>query len=537
MLHRDIKPRNILLDDRSGHALVADFGLAKLMEGGYDVTTTGDVFGSPPYMSPEQTVDSGNVTAASDVYSLGATLYHLLTGRPPFMAAGTLETLRQVLYDDVVPPRQLNPAIDRDLETICLKCLEKDPRQRYATAAELEEELGRFLRGEPILARPLSAVGRFLRWTRRNPVVSALTATAAALLILVAVVATIGYFREAAERARADQNAAEKEENFTLARHSIETYLVQLTEDPRLRSHGLEPLRRELLETARQFYDAFDQRAADDLEFQAERARAYLRLAVITAELGDTTDAQYLYKQALGMVRKLSPQRPEDKELARLELTALNGLGSLDSATGRIGPAEARFREALGLAEKRLAAEPKDPAAAADVAECRLNLAGVLPDVAQSETQTRQAITIWEELHAQNPEEPQLAGDLARAYNNLAVLLRNAERPADAEAAYLRAEPLWQELVDRNPGIPEYRLELAKCLNNVGILHLNAPILEPKPRYARAESSLRRAIALREQLVKDHPDVPDYRSELAAGYVNLGTVFDETERSGEAVQT
>ena len=134
-------------------ALVADFGLAKIVsEGREQLTHSGDVVGTPAYMPPEQAKDSSTVTAGSDVYSLGATLYHAITGRPPFQAASLGEILRQIADEEPIAPRRMNPRINRDLETICLKAMQKAPAQRYATAKEFAEELGRFLEGRPILA-------------------------------------------------------------------------------------------------------------------------------------------------------------------------------------------------------------------------------------------------------------------------------------------------------------------------------------------------------------------------------------------------
>ena len=140
---------------------------------GDDLTVTGQVLGSPNYMPPEQADPRrGPATAASDVYSLGAILYHLLTGRPPFLAETLTQTLRLVGEAEVVPPRLLNPSIARDLETICLRCLEKDPRHRYSSARELADELGRFLQNEPIHARPLGLIAKGVRWCRREPALS-----------------------------------------------------------------------------------------------------------------------------------------------------------------------------------------------------------------------------------------------------------------------------------------------------------------------------------------------------------------------------
>ena len=182
-LHRDLKPSNVLIDERD-QPHVTDFGLATRLDGGSDLTLSGQVLGTPGFMPPEQVAGRREaIGAACDVYSLGAILYHLLTGRPPF-AAGTMEeTLRQVMQLEPAPPRLLNAGTPRDLETICLKCLAKPPRHRYATARELANDLGRFLRSEPIHARPVSAGEKFARLCRRHPAVTALT-VAVGLLVL-----------------------------------------------------------------------------------------------------------------------------------------------------------------------------------------------------------------------------------------------------------------------------------------------------------------------------------------------------------------
>ncbi len=159
ILHRDLKPQNVLIEAAHDRALVTDFGLAKVLGEETALTSTGAVFGSPSYMSPEQAENSRDVGAGSDVYGIGATLYHALVGRPPFQAATALETLRQARETDPVVPRRLNSAIDVDLETICLKCLEKVPAQRYSTAEELADDLRRFLDHKPIFARPVGPLG------------------------------------------------------------------------------------------------------------------------------------------------------------------------------------------------------------------------------------------------------------------------------------------------------------------------------------------------------------------------------------------
>jgi formylglycine-generating enzyme required for sulfatase activity len=183
VIHRDLKPANVLLTE-DGTPKITDFGLAKKIDEAGQ-TASGAIMGTPSYMAPEQAGGkSKEIGPSCDIYALGAILYELLTGRPPFKAATPLDTVLQVVSDEPVPPTQLQTRTPRDLETICLKCLHKEPSKRYATAQALAEELGRFQRGEPIMARPVGRVERGWRWCRRNPVVAGLVATVALVTAL-----------------------------------------------------------------------------------------------------------------------------------------------------------------------------------------------------------------------------------------------------------------------------------------------------------------------------------------------------------------
>jgi serine/threonine-protein kinase len=239
IVHRDLKPSNILID-ASGEPRITDFGLAKRYgvppSGGgasnhpsmpdvschapaeagtpnEDLTLTGQVLGSPSYVPPEQASGKrGQVGPRTDIYALGAILYYLLTGRPPFAAETITETLRQVMDGEPVPPRMLNPSLPKDLETICLKCLEKEPARRYASAQDLADELGCFLRDEPVRGRPVSSPERLWRWCRRYPAVATLSGAVLVLLVALAAGALAAALRidTARETAVRERDRAER---------------------------------------------------------------------------------------------------------------------------------------------------------------------------------------------------------------------------------------------------------------------------------------------------------------------------------------
>jgi WD40 repeat protein len=248
IIHRDLKPANILLESvvhspkcvaenlampvtgdglrttDYGRPKVSDFGLAKFLEGGAHVTGSGAILGTAGYMPPEQArAETNQIGPAADVFALGAILYEMLTGRPPFQGTCAAETTLQVLLEDPVPPRRLQPRVPRDLETICLKCLEKKPASRYASAQALAEDLAHYLAGEPIAARPIGTAERVRKWARRRPAVAALTALTMALTLLGFAMVTWQW--QEAERAR--RNAEEAQQVAERAQEQAEAARIE----------------------------------------------------------------------------------------------------------------------------------------------------------------------------------------------------------------------------------------------------------------------------------------------------------------------
>ena len=236
VIHRDLKPANVLLDS-SGRPRVTDFGLAKRVTGDSGLTASGQVLGTPSYMPPEQARgELDQIGPASDVYALGAILYTLLTGRPPFQAANPMETLSQVLRQEPVPLRQLNAGVPRNLETICLKCLQKEPQHRYESAQAMAADLSRWLSGRPIAARPAGGPERLWRWCRRNPVVAALTSAVAVVLVAGSTIAS--YF---AVQAASEAKVAVDEQQRAVSAQRAET--AQRQEAQKARDRAVRELR------------------------------------------------------------------------------------------------------------------------------------------------------------------------------------------------------------------------------------------------------------------------------------------------------
>jgi serine/threonine protein kinase/tetratricopeptide (TPR) repeat protein len=526
---------------------VADFGLAKrwgeaeMSAAGYE-TVTGAILGTPSYMAPEQAEGRAReVGPAADVWALGAILYELLTGRPPFKGASPLETMEQVRSQEPVPPGRLQPRLPRDLETIGLKCLHKEPSRRYASAQELADDLRRFLAGEPIQARPVGTAERLGRWCRRKPAVAGLVA-ALALVVVSALAGLTGlwlraehfWLRAEDARAFAERKQAEAVADFQLARESVDQYATRVSQNLKLRQEDLRPLRKELLESVAPFYEKLLARHADDPDVHTERARAYLRLAKITEEIADKSQAVALYEKGVALLEQLHQADPDNRFHRGHLAEARTELVTLYTQSGRMAEALAESTKLLALHEALAGVHPDDAALQDDLANNHKAL-GILHyesgQLALSETHLRKAIVILEALTRRHPEMLDSALLLAECRSVLGVLYRKARQRPQAEAETRAAVRFLEALVGQHPGAVRPQCELAVALNHLALVEADSG------REAEAEAALRRAVDLFEGVVRQHPSVTDYQRELALMLNNLANVYRDSGQVSEAETT
>lgn len=524
ILHRDLKPQNVLIDDKTDRALVADFGLAKLTEVAEEMTRAGEVMGTPQYMPPEQAQDASSVTVRSDVYSLGATLYHMLTGRPPFQAATGMETLRQVIDQEPVSPRQLNRSIDLDLETICLKCLEKEPSRRYASAELLADDLTHYLQHEPIRARRIGVWGRTWRLCRRNPR-TAVAATLAVVFLIAALIATtVGYVETTAALEIAEVAREEEKESARLARGAVDRFFTRFSEYGLLDQHGMQPLRQDLLEDAVEYYRQFLDRRGNDPSIRDELAMTHFRVGRITELVESAEKALPSYEQARRMQQQLVAERPADR-------TRLVALGDTENRIGRALHKMNKLDEALVAYGKAVAIRQRLAKTAPGNSEYQRTLANVQMniglverdrgDLNRARQQLDQAQAIRRELLVTCPTDDKLRRDLAFGHFNLAFVAIRDEKYAAADESFEEATAIFEKLAESSSNRLTNTHQLATCYRLWGDVRAEqGNVSSAIDLYDKSREGM-------ELLAAANPDVADYRFTLAGLYMNLGLLHSE----------
>jgi serine/threonine protein kinase len=555
IIHRDIKPGNLLLESSSAlpsggegpgvrganplRLWVTDFGLAQ-MQTDSRLTLTGDILGTLRYMSPEAALAKRVVVDhRTDIYSLGVTLYELLTLEPAFDGQDRHELLKQIAFEEPKLPHRLRLNVPLELETIVLKAMAKNPDERYSTAQEMADDLERFLKDEPIRARRPTLVQRARKWARRHkPVV-----WSAAVVLLVALVAvTLLTWREkrwadralaevSAEQTRTQAALAEAEANLLLARQAVDEIYQPVAEQLAVLPH-MQPYQRDVLEKALRFYQEFAQRKSSDPSIRLEAARASLAVHNIKWSLGHrSVDYEPACREVIAALQQLAQELPSQPRRREVLARAHGTLADLLLGSGRREQAEEHYRQAVRLYGE-LAAERRDvPGYRRTLAAAQNYLGNSLQGdrPAEAEKCHREAIRLCEALAAGLPEEPGYRGELAHSCHMLGRLLAGSNRLPEAEAAFRQVLTIFENA--REPlSRTYYRIYYPHnhyCLGRV---------FEAQGRSGEAEAAFREAIASSEGLVAQFPDLPNYQENLAVFCQAFAAFLHRTGRPDEGAR-
>lgn len=567
IIHRDLKPGNVMLGDY-GETLVVDWGIAKsikvrgslfrsalerlpqltMAEGSQ--TMMGVAIGTPQFMSPEQAEGKLNeLGPASDIYSLGATLYCLLTGMPAFTSRKLLEIMQQVKSGTFPPPIENNPSLPKALNAICLKAMDRTPALRYASAKELAGDIESWLADEPVIAYSENQWERLSRWVRRNQARAQAAVVAVIVIAIVSVISAIliDQSRRAEalalsrlETANSLEIAARKKESLAKqealrrskqTREAIDTMLTGMS-DALDAFPGMHDARQRLLERAAQDYTRLAQENSQDPELQAEAAQSLVRLADVQSKLNtidkaraSLTQADEIYQQQLGKSR--------DKAEFRLELARINTRrGLLETAAGKTVAAAIHFQTAITSLEELIKNHPEqidyeDALGTALIGQGRLEQAASNRQAA--ERHLKQARSLFQKLRKQHPENSRVLTATANSEKAYGVYLMEIGRHAEAAEVFDQAIQAHDVLVDEFPNDPDHLAQRAAARINY------AEALRGLGRWAVVVRNDESSVSDLEQVVRARPDVPLYREELAIARTNLGQALRRLGSNTETV--
>jgi eukaryotic-like serine/threonine-protein kinase len=579
IVHRDLKPGNILLTagglheaserglslhmsvksnkdlERGPIAKITDFGLAKGLQGEESKTVSGAILGTPSYMAPEQARgQSKSVGPSADIYALGAILYECLTGRPPFLAPNAIDTIYLVVHEEPVKPSAWSPKLPQDLETICLKCLEKVPEKRYSTAKALAEDLEAFLDNRPIKARPVGLVERAVKWAKRRPAQAALAGTV--VLAALTLLATGVWFTEQVRRQR--DRAIEAEGQALIAKGEAEDNAEkfkqqkliaeaaeQVAKTNETKARNAEAQTRIALDDTKKAKDAEEaakitavgeRKQAQENEKLANKMFGFARDAVneyftsvsqetLLDEPGMEGLRKTLLEQASKFYTKFADERKNDPSVRAELAAALGRLGKIRAAIDLRSEGIDLYRQALELYKKLDAEKPGDMGIEASLSETHFEL-GVLYRDTNRETEAvaygQQAVDRWDALACRQPENEQFQAELARSLNGLGGTYAEFKRYDLARGPLDRALSIRKMLVEAHPDADVLLRDLSVTYDNI------ATVAESRNENQTAELAHKDALAISERLVKKNAERLLYRNDLGRYFLNLGNLYLST---------
>ncbi len=534
IIHRDLKPSNILLSTQSELIpKVADFGLAKCLDDDQGATATGSIVGTPAYMAPEQAFGNSKYSGpATDIYSVGAILYECLTGVPPFRSASLAQLLDQVRNNAPTAIRRIQPNVPRDLETIAMTCLSKEPYNRYANAAELAADLGRFLRGEPIHAKQEKTTAKIVRLAKRNPAAFVCACLAVAMLVIVTVGSLVFAQRLNSEKLESNRQRDSAMRARNVTREALDAMTSSFALSSLEQQASVSPEQRQFLQQALKYYSEFAEETNSDIESADYAASAAERVAWIHHRLGDRYSARIGYEEAIDQLRVLTQRFPKiskyQKRLAALQCS----LGSCWSNFGERQLSYNAFVNSLSAQQTYLKMEPSDHDGWIELGKIQHNFALQLRDQAkydQSKQLLQDSVGTFLEVEGRFKATSKSVLELASAQASLG--LEEASR-----GEWNKSKSLLNSSVDRLEGLIANNADDRRAASLLGwCLYNYAIALSSHREYAEANMRFSEALRILEHLSQKYPSIAQYRQDYSSTLISYSGYLLSQKKHSEAL--